>query len=72
VIETPLVVEFGADEQWSNVAGLKTQEQVTEQLKKVETRATFKLKSMTRQFSSDYELQVTDLQIPTGYDLEAV
>jgi hypothetical protein len=72
VIETPLVVEFGADEQWSNVAGLKTQEQVTEQLKKVETRATFKLKSMTRQFSSDYELQVTDLKIPTGYDLEAV
>ena len=34
-------------------------------------RATFKLKSMTREFSSDYELQVTDLKIPTGYDLEA-
>jgi len=27
---------------------------------------------MTREFSTDYELQVTDLQIPTGYDLEAV
>jgi hypothetical protein len=26
---------------------------------------------MTRQFSSPYPLQVTDLQVPTGYDLEA-
>jgi hypothetical protein len=34
-------------------------------------RATFKLKSMTREFSTDYEVQVTDLKIPTGYDLEA-
>jgi hypothetical protein len=34
--------------------------------------ATFKLKSMTREFSSDYDLQVTDLKIPTGYNLEAV
>jgi hypothetical protein len=41
-------------------------------LKQLETRATFKLKSMTREFSSDYELQVTDLMVPTGYDLEAV
>jgi hypothetical protein len=40
-------------------------------LKQYETRATFKLKSMTREFSSDYELEVTDLKIPTGYDLEA-
>jgi hypothetical protein len=40
-------------------------------LKQVETRATFKLKSMTREFSTDYDLQVTDLKIPTGYDLEA-
>lgn len=39
---------------------------------KAETRATFKLKSMTREFSTDYEIQVTDLKIPTGYDLEAV
>jgi hypothetical protein len=37
-----------------------------------ETRAKFKLKSMTRQFSTNYELQVTDLMIPTGIDLEAV
>ena len=36
-----------------------------------ETRARFKLKSMTREFTSDYELQVTDLKIPTGIDLEA-
>jgi hypothetical protein len=34
--------------------------------------STFKLKSVEREFSSDYELQVTDLKIPTGYDLEAV
>jgi hypothetical protein len=37
-----------------------------------ETRAKFKLKSMTREFSTDYELQVTDLMVPTGIDLEAV
>jgi hypothetical protein len=41
-------------------------------LKQYETRATFKLKSMTREFSSDYEIEVTDLMVPTGYDLEAV
>jgi hypothetical protein len=40
-------------------------------LKQYETKATFKLKSMTREFSSDYEIEVTDLMIPTGYDLEA-
>ena len=40
-------------------------------LKDFETRATFKLKSMTRAFSTDYEIEVTDLKIPTGYDLEA-
>src|SRR5262245_30911742 len=39
-------------------------------LAQYETRATFKLKSMTREFSSDYDLQVTDLKIPTGYNLE--
>jgi hypothetical protein len=35
-------------------------------------RAVFKLKSMNRAFSTDYDLQVTTLQIPIGYDLEAV
>ena len=34
--------------------------------------AKFKLKSMTRSFTTDYEIQMTDLKIPTGYDLEAV
>ena len=41
-------------------------------MRQYENRATFKLKSMTREFSSDYEIQVTDLKIPTGYDLEVV
>ena len=45
---------------------------ISDVLKQCTTRATFKLKSMTRDFSSDYEIQVTDLNIPTGYDLEAV
>jgi hypothetical protein len=44
---------------------------VNNAMKQCETRATFKLKSMSRQFSSDYQVQVTDLNIPTGYDLEA-
>jgi hypothetical protein len=71
VIEIPLVVENPASVQAAHVA-LLPHDMVSDELKKVETRATFKLKSMTRQFSSPYELQVTDLQIPTGYDLEAV
>jgi hypothetical protein len=41
-------------------------------LQQHETKLIFKLKSMSRQFTSDYELQVTDLKIPTGYNLEAV
>ena len=41
-------------------------------LKEVETMATFKLKSMSREFSTPYDIQVTDLKVPTGYDLEAV
>jgi hypothetical protein len=36
------------------------------------TRATFKLKSMTREFSSEYIVPVTQLKIPTGYNLEVV
>lgn len=47
-------------------------EAVNNALKEVETRATFKLKNMKREFSTDYEVQVTDLKVPTGYDLEAV
>ena len=47
-------------------------EAVNNALKQVETRATFKLKNMRREFSTPYEVQVTRLQIPTGYDLESV
>jgi hypothetical protein len=47
-------------------------EAVTNVLKEVETRATFKLKSMTREFTSPYLVTMTNLKIPTGYDLEAV
>jgi hypothetical protein len=46
-------------------------EAITNALKEAETRATFKLKSMSREFSTDYAIDVTDLKIPTGYDLEA-
>jgi hypothetical protein len=46
-------------------------ESINNLLKEVETRATFKLKSMSREFMTPYELQVTDLNIPAGYDLEA-
>lgn len=45
---------------------------VNNALKEVPTRATFKLKSMSREFLTDYEVQVTDLKIPAGYDLETV
>jgi hypothetical protein len=44
---------------------------INDALQQVPTRAVFKLKSMTREFSSDYEIEVTDVKIPTGYDLEA-
>ena len=37
-----------------------------------QTRLIFKLKSMNSEFVSDYEIQTTDLTIPSGYDLEAV
>ena len=44
---------------------------VNNALQEVETRATFKLKSMTREFTTEYQIEMTDLKIPTGYDLEA-
>jgi hypothetical protein len=47
-------------------------EMIKDFLKAHETRATFKLKSMTQSFATNYAVQVTKLQIPTGYDLEAV
>ncbi len=46
-------------------------EDVNNALKACETRATFKLKNMQREFISDYQVATTDLNIPTGYDLEA-
>jgi hypothetical protein len=71
VIDIPLVVEYPASEQAEAIAGM-TKDQASEELQKISTRATFKLKSMTREFSSDYDIEVTNLSIPTGYDLEAV
>lgn len=73
VIEIPLVVENPASVQKAAIAGfVLTKDQAAEKLQKIPTRATFKLKSMTREFTSDYDIQVTELHIPTGYDLEAV
>jgi hypothetical protein len=72
VIDIPLVVENGPEAQNAAVYWLQNADLAGEELKKLETRATFKLKSMTRAFTSEYEIQVTDLKIPTGYDLEAV
>jgi hypothetical protein len=34
--------------------------------------AVFRLKSMSRSFTTDYDLQVTTLQVPLGYNLETV
>jgi hypothetical protein len=45
---------------------------VNNAMKEVETKATFKLKNMTRDFLTDYGVPVTELKVPTGYDLEAV
>src|SRR5580765_1093943 len=70
VIDIPLVVENPASVQADRLFAL-SHDEASEAIKDVTTRATFKLKSMTREFSSDYEIQVTNLQIPTGYDLEA-
>jgi hypothetical protein len=71
VIAIPLTVENPASVQADRVVFLQYEE-VSNVLAKFPTRATFKLKSMTRQFSSSYGLQVTDLKIPTGYNLEAI
>jgi hypothetical protein len=59
VIEQDLVVTMGANPKLGDVNS------------NFDVHATFKLKSMTREFSSDYEIQVTDLKIPAGYNLEA-
>ena len=82
VIEVPLAVHVGPDPEdveqpeWegSTTAGNEdaAAAYVKNALKQYQVTAKFKLKSMTREFSSDYEIEVTDVKIPTGYDLEAV
>jgi len=83
VIEVPLVVEVGPDPEdevieqppWVGTVGQTAEQARAEYIKKAltnyEVRAKFKLISMTRDFSTDYDVQVSDLKIPTGYDLEA-
>jgi hypothetical protein len=44
---------------------------VNDALNEVPTRAIFKLKNMHQEFSTDYQLEVTTLKVPIGYDLEA-
>jgi hypothetical protein len=87
VIDQPLVVDNPPGAQAAMLAGMAIgggfgvvdQEFISEltshfnnTLRAMPTRWTFKLKSMTREFSSDYSVNVTTLQIPLGYDLEAV
>jgi hypothetical protein len=85
VIEVGLTVEHGPapDENVPPPAGVATSDNERQNmvaardaavqlaLRQYETRAKFKLKSMTRAFETNYEIQMTDLKIPTGYDLEA-
>ena len=84
VIETDLVVEHGPEPGDATIisgsvdsgeadAVIAAQAAQLDEIvmKQYETRARFKLKSMTREFATDYEIQVTDLKIPAGYDLEA-
>jgi hypothetical protein len=84
VIEIPLTVEnpdegFGIPVPQKVVSGPDINESIAAQqqyaanlVEDNDMRLVFKLKSMTREFSSDYAIEVTDLKIPTGYDLEAV
>jgi hypothetical protein len=68
----PFGMQFSApDEVLASMVEAR-KEAINNALKEVETSATFKLKSMTREFSTSYDVRMTDLQIPTGYDLEAV
>ena len=85
VIDTPLSVAYPPAVQRAALTGLSeldfillegetgTRSEVFGNiLKQNETKATFKLKSMSREFSTPYDIQVTDLKVPTGYNLEAV
>ena len=86
VIEIGLTVEHGPDPEQDvqppegrSTSDNEAQEMIAAReewikqyiLPQYETRAKFKLKSMTRAFETNYEIQMTDLKIPTGYDLEA-
>jgi hypothetical protein len=62
----------GADLEQMKTIPVARSTAVNNAMKDCETRATFKLKSMSRQFSSNYQVQVTDLYIPTGYNLEVI
>jgi len=46
-------------------------EAVSAVLKEMPTTARFKLKSMQAEFTSPYEIAVTEMKIPTGFNLEA-
>jgi hypothetical protein len=87
VIEVGLTVEHGpdpdenvpppegaatSDDEAENMAAIQEAFMSKYLLPQFDTRAKFKLKSMTRAFETNYEIQLTDLMIPTGYDLEAV
>jgi hypothetical protein len=61
---------------WPGSAGAEDAVQARTQainnaLAQVPTKMTFKLQSMTADFNSEYDLLVTDIKVPTGYDLEA-
>src|SRR5580765_2338935 len=84
VIDTPLSVEWPPAEQRAYImnfgnmdhhlpsgAGVSRSQAYTNMMQKTVTKATFKLKSMTREFQTPYDIQVTDLKVPTGYNLEA-
>jgi hypothetical protein len=77
--ETPPVWNEGSVP-WGDFASVEANQKVVEAraesvksyLQHVPTKATFKLKPLSRAFSTDYEIATTELKIPTGYDLEAV
>ena len=81
VIEVPLSIEFGppapepTQAGWTGPVGADNSDAAASYYQKAKAslniKASFKLKSMKRGFSTDYDLQVTDVQIPTGIDLEA-
>jgi len=79
LFDTGLIVGGGDEDQNFAITDEQRQaavqarsQSISNALNEVPTKATFKLKSMSRQFSSDYEIAVTMLSVPTGYDLEAV